>query len=281
MKPPRVPPLGLTEHPRRTVLVLEPDFPAWPETVDGYGFHSAAGWGALRELARASPPSAVVLVRAHGGEAEAGELRALIRATPSIPVVASVDFRQATAGQVRALLETGLAEIACVGETGGSPRALVPTLRRAHARPLKRRIEERLPVWVPEDARTLLRAAAETVVDLGGREAFAGIFGVYVRTVAEWCRELHLPPPRRLLGWVRVLLALTLLEEAHRTVLNVALACGYKDNSSLKRALENFSGTPALGSREQRFDPAFDRFAAELRALRHDAQGRRPRSPAG
>jgi AraC-like DNA-binding protein len=279
-KPPQVPPLGLTEHPRRTVLVLQSHLPAQPEAVDGYAIQPAAGLDALRELARVAPPSTVVLVRTRDGDSEAEEMRELIRVTPSVPVVAAVAFREATAAQVRALLDSGVAEIASVDESGGL-RALVPTLRRAHARPLKRRIEERLPAWVPEDARTLIRAAAETVVDLGGREVFAGIFGVYVRTAADWCRELDLPPPRRLLGWVRVLLALTLLEEAHRTVISVALACGYKDNSSLKRAIENFIGTPALPSiRDQRFVPAFDRFADELRALRHDAQGRRRRTVA-
>jgi AraC-like DNA-binding protein len=276
MKPPRVPPLGLTEHPRRTVLVLESHFPAQPGVVDGYALQPAAGLDALRELARSAPPAAVVLVRARGGDADVAELRELIRVAPSVPVVAAVDLRALTARQVRGMLDAGLAEIATVDGSGGL-RALVPTLRRAHARPLKRRIEERLPVWVPEDARTLIRAACETVVDLGGREAFAGTFGVYVRTAADWCRELDLPPPRRLLGWVRVLLALTLLEEAHRTVINVALACGYKDNSSLKRAIENFSGTPALASiRDQHFGPAFDAFAAELRSLRH-AGPHRPR----
>ena len=278
MKPPHVPPLGLTEHPRRTVLALQSHVPA-PEAVDGYVLRPVAGPDALREAARSASPSTVLLVRADGSEADVAALRELIRETPSVPVVAAVGFREVTAGQVCALLDAGLAEIVGLDGTDGL-RALVPTLRRAHARPLKRRIEERLPVWVPEDARTLIRAAAETVVDLGGRRAFAGIFGVYVRTAADWCRELDLPPPRRLLGWVRVLLALTLLEEAHRTVINVALACGYKDNSSLKRAIENFSGSPALASRAQRFDPAFDQFAAELRALRHSRETRRPATPA-
>lgn len=279
MKSPRVPPLGLVRHPPRSLLMLESDFRGRAEVLDGYTVQRVAGWDVLRERVRSAPPSAVVLVRVRG-DAETGELRELIRATSSVPVVAAVSLHQSNAAALRTLLETGVSEIGSMDGTS-ELRPLLPTLRRAHARPLKRRLEERLPVWVPEDARTLIRAAAETVVDRGGREAFAGIFGVYVRTVADWCRELNLPPPRRLLGWVRVLLALTLLEEAHRTVISVALACGYKDNSSLKRAIENFTGTPALPSiRDQRFAPAFDRFADELRALRHDAQGRRRRTAA-
>jgi AraC-like DNA-binding protein len=261
------------------LFVLGLDVRPRTEVLDGYAVHQVEGWDGLRERVRSAPPSAVVLIRVRG-DTETGELRQLIQATPAVPVVAAVSLHQSNAATLRILLETGVSEIGSVDGTS-ELRTLLPTLRRAHARPLERRIEERLPVWVPEDARTLIRAAAETVVDCGGREAFAGIFGVYVRTVADWCRELDLPPPRRLLGWVRVLLALTLLEEAHRTVLNVALACGYKDNSSLKRAIENFTGTPALPSiRDQRFAPAFDRFADELRALRHHAQGRRQRGAA-
>jgi AraC-like DNA-binding protein len=268
----------LVEHPSRTLFVLESDFPARREPVDGYDVWVPAGWETLRKDVPVAPPSAVVLVRAGAEAADVARLRELIRTTPSVPVVAGVVLSQSSPAEVRALVDAGIAEIATLDGSDGL-RAVAPTLRRAHAQPIKRRIEARLPVWVPEDARTLLRAAAETVVDGGGREALAGIFGVYVRTVAGWCRELDLPPPRRLLGWVRVLLALSLLEEAHRTAINVARACGYNDNSSLKRAIENFGGTRALTSvRGQRFDPAFDRFADELRALRYDTPVRRPRT---
>jgi len=179
------------------------------------------------------------------------------------------------AGRVRAVVAAGVAEVVNLDGVRGL-EAIVPTLRRAHAQPLKRRMEARLPVWMPAEARTLLRAAAETVVDRGGRDVFAGIFGVYARTLSARCVDLDLPVPRQLLGWMRVLLALTVLEEAGRTVMNVALSCGYNDNSALKRAIENLVGTPASGSiRDQRFEPAFDAFLEELRALRHGSPARR------
>jgi AraC-like DNA-binding protein len=80
---------------------------------------------------------------------------------------------------------------------------------------------------------------------------------------------------------MRVLLALAVLEEAARTAMNVALSCGYSDNSALKRAIENFTGTPVPASiRDQRWEPAFDVFLDELRALRHGSPGRRPRAAA-
>lgn len=268
-----VAPAGPRTHPPRGLLVLDGEFGGLPQRLDGYEVRALPGWAALRERVRSAPPSSVVLVRA-GGDCDPEPLRELMMETPSVPVVAAVPFGRATAAEVRALLDAGLAEVANAGDEV-TLAALLPALRRAHARPLKRRLEARMPVWVSEEARTLMRAAAETVVEGGGRAAFAEVFGVYVRTVAARCTGAGLPPPRRLLGWIRVLLALSLLEEGHRTVLDVALACHYTDNSSLKRAVENFSGSAALRSiRDQTFDAAFDAFTAELRRLRHGIGGR-------
>jgi AraC-like DNA-binding protein len=265
----RIPPLGLTKHPPRDVFLLKAHFPDHPEALQGYAVCAVEDWRVLRERIRSALPSSVALVRTRGTEEEVARLEELVRGTASVPVVGAIPFAEVDAARVRAVLAAGVAEIA---NTSGifSLEALVPTLRRAHAQPLKRRIEERLPVWMPEEARTLLRAAGEAVVDRGGRDLFAGIFGVYFRTLSAHCAAVHLPPPRRLLGWLRVLLALALLEEADRTVMNAAVCCGYNDNSSLKRAIENFTGTPASAStRHQSFDAGFDRFADELRALRH------------
>lgn len=276
MKAAQMPPLGLVHHPVRDVLLLESQFPEHPGTLQGYALRPVEHWADLRECAGAAPPSSVVLLRTRGGEEEMAELEQLVRGTPSVPVVAAMHFGEVDAGRVRATIAAGVAEVVNLDGVS-SLEALVPTLRRAHAQPLKRRVEARLPVWVGEDARTLIRAAAETAVDRGGRDDLAGIFGTYVRTLSTRCADLDLPPPRRLLGWMRVLLALSLLEEAERTVMNVALSCGYNDNSSLKRAIENFTGTSPLGSvRDHGFADGSDRFAAELRELRHRTRRRSP-----
>lgn len=259
-------------HPARTLHLLVAEYPGAPESVEGYEVQAAGSWAELAEQVRTAAPSSVALVRVASAD-EAAVVRGLMRATPSVPVVAAVPFGRAGA-EVAGLLDAGISEIVNVDLLRGLA-GTVPTLRRAHARPLKRRVEAGLPVWVPEEARTLLRAAAETVADQGGRTRLAAMFGVYVRTVGLKCRELQLPPPRRLLGWVRVLMALSLLEEKGRTVMNVARVCGYGDNSSLKRAIGNFGGGPAVPTiRHQSFTAAWDGFVSELRGIRYGIRGR-------
>jgi AraC-like DNA-binding protein len=256
-------------HPRRELLLLAADFPDAPELLGGYATRPAGSWAELRDRVRSARPSAVALVRAGGAGEGVDRVRDLVRETPSVPVMAAVSFGEADAGHLRAIVAAGAAELVNLGGVS-SLDAVVPMLRRAHAQPLKRRMEVRLPVWVSEDARTLLRAAAETVTDRGGRDLFAEIFGVNPRTLSGHCTELDLPPPRRLLAWMRVVLAAALLEEPGRTVLNVALSSGYNDSSSLKRAIESLIGPPPAGGvREETFDRAWDGFIDEIRQLRY------------
>ena len=268
MTPSRVPPPGLIDHRPRDLLVLAGEWAADAEAPRGYVLRRYGGWPELGARMRTAAPSTVVLVRVEDEDALA-RMEEMIRATPSVPVVAAAVLRGATAERVRRTIDAGAAEVADLGLAPGM-QALAPVLRRAHARPLKRRIGPRLPVWMREDARTLVRAAAETVADHGGRTVLAGIFGLYPRTVAAKCRELDLPAPRRLLGWARVLMALAMRDEDARSVRNVAASCGYRDASSLTRAIANFAAAPDAG-----FDAAMTRFADELRALRHADRPRR------
>jgi methylphosphotriester-DNA--protein-cysteine methyltransferase len=157
-----------------------------------------------------------------------------------------------------------------------TPTALVPRLRGAHARPLKRRIEKLLSPYASTDAATLLHAASEVAVDGGGAPELAERYGVESRTVAAWCRREALPPPRRLLAWTRVLLAAVLLEEAERPVLNAARGAGYASDHALRRAMRDLvGGDPSTMPRDTIIKRATERFNDELHHLREAVRERR------
>jgi transcriptional regulator GlxA family with amidase domain len=95
------------------------------------------------------------------------------------------------------------------------------------------------------------------------------------RTVPRWCRRADLPPPRRLLAWLRLLLAAELLDDENRPVLSVARACGYASEVSLKAALRQFMGAPPSELRKAgAFDTAARAFSRELFELREAARAR-------
>jgi AraC-like DNA-binding protein len=147
-----------------------------------------------------------------------------------------------------------------------NPSSLLVRLQSTHARPFKRRLEKGLPD-VSSSALTLVTHAAGVAADGGLSTDLAREFGVSERTLAGWCSREGLPPPRRLLVWLRVLLALTLLEEPWRTMNRTARAVGYTDDSSFRRAAASL-----LGQRVRRGGPTFKAalasFAAELQELR-------------
>ncbi|HYJ79075.1 MAG TPA: helix-turn-helix domain-containing protein, partial [Longimicrobiaceae bacterium] len=173
------------------------------------------------------------------------------------------------------LLEWGVSELLDL-ELEATPEALLPRLRGAHARPLKRRVEKMLSQYVSAYAGTLVRAACEVAVDGGGAPELAGRFGVEPRTIAAWCRREALPAPRRLQAWLRVLLAATLLEEPERSVTNAARCAGYANDHALRRAMRDLAGSdPSTLPRDRLFAAAAERFNAELRDLRELVRERR------
>jgi len=85
------------------------------------------------------------------------------------------------------------------------------------------------------------------------------------RTLLRWCERAELPPPRRILVWMRVLMAAELLDDPGRTVSSVAHACGYSSDNSLRRALQDFlETTPTTLRREGAFGIASQAFLEDL-----------------
>lgn len=253
---------------RRLLVVESPTLTPFLSAGGGYTVREAESWHEAVSLAPRESPSTVVLADPFAGSADEPDpaLHAFIRSAPSLPVVAAVDLARAPLAAIRTLYAWGVSELVDVG-VDRAPDALPTRLRSAHARPFKRRLEAGLSRHVPALGLTLIRAAAETAVDRGHAVDMAQVFAVGEKTLAGWCLRQGLPQPRRLLGWLRVLLALTLLEEPERTWRTVATGCGYNDDSGLRRALgAMLGGVPAgEGRHAWTFPLAMEVFNGELR----------------
>jgi AraC-like DNA-binding protein len=238
----------------------------------------AVDWTALAGIARTSAPSTVIVIDpfvSRGSPELDARIPALLAAAHMLPVVGVVPFRATYHSAVRTLLGWGLTDIADA-ELENTADAIRLRLLSIHAQPLKKLVEASLSRFVSADALTLIRAAAEVAVDRGTAIELGRLFGSSERTVSGWCAREGLPPPRRLLAWLRLLLALALLEGPGRSVLNAALCAGYTDHS-LRRALRELLGEKAP-TREWALSDGLAAFNGELRELRERARQKRRRT---
>jgi AraC-like DNA-binding protein len=230
----------------------------------------ALQWDDLVAMTREAAPSTVLIVVPLDDPAlpvSNRRLPELIGASAGVvPVLALVPFQSAFTAAVRTLLDQGVTEIADVN-LEATPDAIRPRLHAVHAQPLKRLVEPALSRFASTNTRTLVRAAAEVAVDGGTAVDLAEVFRSTERTVSGWCAREALPQPRRLLAWLRLILALSLLESPHRSVARAARGAGYSFDHSLRRAVRDMLGGDAP-PRERTVSQALDAFASELRSLR-------------
>ncbi|HEU4557713.1 MAG TPA: helix-turn-helix domain-containing protein [Longimicrobium sp.] len=246
-------------------------------TVEAGAFRltPVAGWDELGVALRRAPGTAVSVVDPYDPRGElAAELRALLDDLPSATVLAACPVDPARADDLRTLLKWGVADVIALGREDSAP-ALARRIRAVQGRTIHRLLRRALPRGVPSRARSLLTTAAETVAAGGQAPELAAALGVNERTVPRWFERADLPPPRRLLAWLRLLLAAELLDDPGRSVASVARACGYASEVSLKAALRQFMGAPPSELRERgAFETAASLFSRELFELREAARAR-------
>jgi AraC-like DNA-binding protein len=265
----------------RPLMVMHPDgaFRERVRRVGGKSFRCSflPDWDALRAAVCEAPPATLLIVdpydtSSRDGPQLAPELRALLWEFPSATVVAAMEIYPGRSHDLRTLGEWGVTDIISLDEED-TQEAITRRLRGAQGRPLQNLLQRCLPSTISGRARTLLMTAAE-VVSMGGRgRDLARTLHLSERTVLRWSERAGLPPPRRLMAWMRILLAASLLDDPGRTVLSVAYACGYSSDSSLRRAMQDFLGTiPTTLRKEGAFSRASRIFLDELEEVRQQAR---------
>ncbi|HUE95643.1 MAG TPA: helix-turn-helix domain-containing protein [Longimicrobiaceae bacterium] len=247
----------------RPLFVLHRD-PGFRERVreacgSDYQFQVVRDWDELSQVVRESPPAALAVVDPYSGTVEAyrnggGELSASLRGLlaefPSTAVLAALDVRPDRYDDLRTLGKWGVVQVITL-DHDDTPYSIGQRLRAARGRPLRALLEAVLPPETSGRARAIMEAATD-VVTLGehGRD-LASALHLSRRTLLRWCQRAGLPAPRRLLAWMRVLLACELLDDPGRSVLSVAHTCGYSSDSGLRRITQKFLGASPSNLRDR------------------------------
>jgi len=230
-------------------------------------------WDKLRQAVVNAPPAAIVIVDPYADSGRddpqlSPELRTMLWEFPSATVLAALEIRPGRSRDLRILGEWGVTDVISLAEDD-TPEAIYRRLRSVEGRSLQTLLERTLPPLLSGRARMLMMTAAEVVAAGGRARELARRLHLSERTVLRWAERGGLPPPRRLLAWMRILLASSLLDDPGRSVLSVAHACGYSSDSSLRRAMQDFLDTgPSALRREGAFPFASRRFLAELAQTR-------------
>lgn len=240
---------------------------------------TAGTWERLREAARDAPPGTVVVVdpSAEGGGGDRVPppcLESFLADHPWLPVVAAPGPGLTSAGDVLLLRDRGVAEVLVPG-VEDTREGVARALRHARGAALRGVMRGVLPLHLPGKKRRLLFAAAEATAAGGRSPDLAAVLGVTETTVIRRCERLALPPPRRLLAWVRVLLAARLLDQPGRTAQSVANVCGYATEAGLRKVIRGFLGTSVTELRERgALETAAGAFRRELREGRAERGAR-------
>lgn len=264
----------------RVLLVLHPD-EAFRDRVHKVGTArfrcwSVSNWDALRDAVRDAPPAAIAVVDPYmempGRRELSPKLRSLLWEFPSITVLAAMSLKPNRFRDFHVLGEWGVTEVIDIDEES-TLEGVERRLRSAYGNPIHRLLDRSLPAFISGRARSILESAAEIAAAGGQGRDLARSLHLSERTLLRWCERADLPPPRRVMAWMRILFAADLLDDPGRTVLSVAHACGYVSDSSLRRAMQDFLGIPPTTLREQgAFATASRMMVKELYELRQQAR---------
>lgn len=213
-------------------------------------------WSALHEQARSAPGSTVVVVDPFAGASRGiatAEIARLVQRFPSLTLAAALPVRPGSEGDIRRLGEAGVGELIDLVEES-TPVAVGQRLQATRGRHLRMLLDRVLPSRMSGLARSIIAAAIDVVADGGQGSDLADRMNVTTRTLSRWCRRAALPPPKRMLAWMRILAAADLIDDPGRTMTDVAASCGYAADTSLRHALRAFLGR---GPRELRERGAF------------------------
>lgn len=151
-----------------------------------------------------------------------------------------------------------------------------PTLLRAK---LGRGIEacagahvlRRLSAQLPDTLHGIVAYCASFPRESHEIEKVALALGVHRKTLVNWCQRAHAPPPSTLVTWVRLLLAVEILQSPGHTIERVAHALEFASGSAFRNLCRRYFGRRPAELRS----PAGRELA--YRALTWSLEQRRPR----
>jgi AraC-like DNA-binding protein len=191
----------------------------------------------------------VVDHRDHDGSPTLPSVRRLRYEFPSVPIVMYLPLSAAVSGAVLEYAKAGVSQLVFQGvdDVKSSLRtAMEAALDQMSAATLSIELESCIPATIGPFLRYCLEHARRDITV----EEVAAAMGVHRKTLVDRLNAAHLPSPRAMIGWCRLLIAARALDDQGRTVEQVALKLDFPSGAALRNMFKRYTGLRTTEVRE-------------------------------
>jgi AraC-like DNA-binding protein len=191
----------------------------------------------------------VVDHRDHDGSPTLPSVRRLHDEYPSIPIVMYLPMSAVVSGAVMEYAKAGVSQLVFQGvdDLKASLRsAMNAALDHMSAITVSAELEPHIPPTVIPFVRYCLEHARRDITV----EEVAAAMGVHRKTLVDRLKAAHLPSPRAMIGWCRLLMAARVLDDPGRTVEQVALKLDFPSGAALRNMFKRYTGLRTTEVRE-------------------------------
>jgi methylphosphotriester-DNA--protein-cysteine methyltransferase len=171
----------------------------------------------------------------------ASAIAALRRGFPSVPVLAYCSVTPGCSPSIVDVVRAGASGLILRGidDARFAIRAAMRTAGRAE---IARRIQAEVALHVPAHVQPLVRYAVTRAADEPSVEDAARSLGVDRKTIFNWMRDVGDVGPREFLNWIRLAIAVGMLEDPGRSAEHVALEAGFSSGTAFRNMLQRYTG---------------------------------------
>jgi len=191
----------------------------------------------------------VVDHRDHDGLPTLPVVRRLRDEFPSVPIVMYLPMSAAVSGAVMDYAKAGVSQIVFQGvdDLKASLRSAVnAALDQVSAAALAADLDPLIPTSIMPFLRYCLEHGRRDITV----EEVAGAMGVHRKTLVDRLKAAHLPSPRAMIGWCRLLVAARMLDDPGRTIEQVALKLDFPSGAALRNMFKRYTGLRTTEVRE-------------------------------
>jgi AraC-like DNA-binding protein len=168
-------------------------------------------------------------------------LTRLIERHPFIPFLGYCGIGPQHAVHLRELVRAGVHELV-FANVDDHPALLRAKLVGGEEACAAAAVKTRLATLVPSTLRCLIEYCVQYPRDSHDVASIAAALGIDRRTLVNWCRRTHAPPPRAIVSWVRLLLAAELLRSPSQCVERVSNTLEFASASAFRNLCRRHFG---------------------------------------